>query len=623
MISQKALYINANNNSFRVEDVKDENIIGPLDFGLSEVKKDKNAFTFGRGILAGSILPGSHRLIFCGHSPIWENFYISTMGGAALVFYKTGVNYVCINDKAAKPSVLRINRKDGVISCIFEEIDYESVWKYYQGLIGTYALQKFCFDKYKNEYKSMRILVTGPGAEKTKKGAIMSAQIVNGELTAIDCWAGRGGLGSQLFQEHNIVAIIYGGDYEEKIPALNDRAKIDKIFIDAFGKPMLAFDMEKGKKYRFDPDVNSGGTLGVNFTTSKENLFSFNYSSIYFTPEKRLEIHSKLIAPHYLKQFNDETIEKKQNKHCGEPCALVCKKMNNEFKKDYEPYEALGPNAGIFDQRAAEKLNHFVDAMGLDAIQAGSNVSWIMELISKGIISKEEYGLTIDPKFDPENFDVVNDSMRNAELGIQIVKMMLFNEKAECFRHGMRLAAEELDDEKEKNAINYAVFNAYGENGCMVPNQYWVPGMFSPMPIMGKYFEFYGSDILSPRELGKKNADRMIKEFYTDNMGICRFHRAWSETIIDKIVEELLGVKVNFYEHHKKLASEINENNNSVFWESDRVIDIVKIYLERMLSHNPDNPELKKWAEKFNKHKIDAAREYWDEILAGVEEVLG
>ena len=32
--------------------------------------------------------------------------------------------------------------------------------------------------------------------------------------------------------------------------------------------------------------------------------------------------------------------------------------MNGEFKKDYEPYQTMGPLCGIFDQRAAERLNH-------------------------------------------------------------------------------------------------------------------------------------------------------------------------------------------------------------------------------------------------------------------------
>ena len=32
----------------------------------------------------------------------------------------------------------------------------------------------------------------------------------------------------------------------------------------------------------------------------------------------------------------------------------------------------------------------------------------------------------------------------------------------------------------------------------MVPNQYWVPGMLSPMPMMGKYFVHYGVEFLTP-----------------------------------------------------------------------------------------------------------------------------
>ena len=38
------------------------------------------------GLLAGSVFPGSNRLIFTGFSPCWGGFYISSMGGAGLVF---------------------------------------------------------------------------------------------------------------------------------------------------------------------------------------------------------------------------------------------------------------------------------------------------------------------------------------------------------------------------------------------------------------------------------------------------------------------------------------------------------------------------------------------------------
>jgi len=62
------------------------------------------------------------------------------------------------------------------------------------------------------------------------------------------------------------------------------------------------------------------------------------------------------------KQFNQETIQTKQQRNCGEPCAAVCKKMHGRFKKDYEPHQTMGPLCGIFDQRAAEQLNHHAAA---------------------------------------------------------------------------------------------------------------------------------------------------------------------------------------------------------------------------------------------------------------------
>jgi glyceraldehyde-3-phosphate dehydrogenase (ferredoxin) len=41
-------------------------------------------------------------------------------------------------------------------------------------------------------------------------------------------------------------------------------------------------------------------------------------------------------------------------------------------KRSTKPYEALGPNSGIFDQRAAEKAVKEVEVMGFDAIAFGN-----------------------------------------------------------------------------------------------------------------------------------------------------------------------------------------------------------------------------------------------------------
>ena len=105
----------------------------------------------------------------------------------------------------------------------------------------------------------------------------------------------------------------------------------------------------------------------------------------------------------------------------------------------------------------------------------------------------------------------------------------------------MRAAAKALDarhglTEPGQRTIDYAVYTAHGEEGCMAPNQYWVPGMFSPMPMMGKYFNYYGVDFLPPQELGRKCVERMVYEFYSENSGVCRFHRKWCEAIVDEII---------------------------------------------------------------------------------------
>ncbi|MFH1506268.1 MAG: aldehyde ferredoxin oxidoreductase C-terminal domain-containing protein, partial [archaeon] len=309
-------------------------------------------------------------------------------------------------------------------------------------------------------------------------------------------------------------------------------------------------------------------------------------------------------------------------KHCGEPCPAVCKKMHGEFKKDYEPYEALGPQCGIFDQRAAEKTNKFCDTMGFDAIQIGNMVSWIMECIVKNKFPKEEFGLKLIPNFDLKNFDVVLDSDHNADCVIAIMEMVL-SDKGMIFQKGIRHAAKTIDKNYGRDALNLAVYTAFKGEGCMAPNQYWVPGMFSPMPIMGKYFEYYGEDFMGPRELGKKNAERMIKEFYNDNSGCCRFHRKWAETIIGEIICKHYGVDIDYYEHHLALCKKIYKTNQPVFWESERVVDIIFNYLLKKQLENSDNDEIHSWVGKFKEDKWKAAREYWEEIKKGVESVLG
>ncbi len=644
MILQKALVIDANKGSGEIIEVNDENVIGPVDYAMKLCDED-DYFVFGRGALGGSIIPGTQRLIFAGMSPLWETFYISTLGGAAVEFYNTGLNYVAIKNHAHTPSVLIINYKDGKTIFRLEPIGLDKIKEVmsgYKDLKGAYAIQDYIIDTYSKEFSKFRVLAVGQGAIVTKNGAILSASIVDRKATPVDGWAGRGGLGSKLYQEHGIIGVIYGGDFDNKIPGLKDVAKLNELFEKKFNKKMMAEVMDATTKYRYDPAFKSGGTAGVNFSRLKDWLIYFNWNSVNSTDEERLWVNDNLIVNHYLKQFNEETIIPKQQKTCGEVCPAFCKKMNNIYKKDYEPYQAAGPNCGIFDQRAAERINHEIDAFGYDAIHVGNELSWLMECVSKGLLDKEELGLDEMPKFDLKDFDAVKDSAKNAEIASRILNFMTFDENSlgQILRKGMRLAAKELDEihsrrvsEKGVKFKDLALYTSHGNTGCMAPNQYWVPGMFLPMPIMGKYFEYYEADFMSPYDLGKKSRDRMVKELYSDNTGICRFHRKWVEAIIQDVVNQVHGTNIDYYVHHRKLVDKIfAKYNEPVFWETERDIDVIWKYVEKIAKSEPENPERDKlnkdkpdasvhyWVEKFRADKWAAAKAYWETALLGIRE---
>lgn len=635
VIEQAALRLNAANGQWRVEPIRDPQILGPVDYGLARYLENRDSFTFGGGLLAGSRIPGARRLVFAAYSPAWQGFYTSSLGGGAYIFHRTGLDYVCIEAQCPTDSVLVLNRQEGQLSVELEPLNPDDIWQGYDGQIGFYALQQYILDKYRDRYDGdcVRVLALGPGARHTDIGAIGSAQVRRGKIMPIEDWAGRGGLGSRLLQQHHIAAVIYGGDWAHL--DLKDSQELDGYFQDKFGMPMIKADIALTEKYRYVPEFETGGTFGVNMELLDDNLMAFNYASIYLTDHQRRELHERLVRQHYLAQFNREIIQAKGNAHCGEPCAVACKKTDREYKKDYEPYEALGPQCGVFDQRAAEQLNHYVDAMGVDAIEMGGLVAWIMELLDASLIPAEDFGLPpTRPHFvaDPNHFDAVDDSAHNAELAQAIVEMIVFKPQGQVFRQGIRAAAHALDAHHPTSpqAIHLpipsqrAVYNSHGASGHMVPNQYWVAGMLSPMPIMGKYFEYYGGDFIPPRALGKKNVQRMIKELYSENGGICRFHRKWSEKILPDIINRHYHTHIDFEAHYRRLVARLFElqADDAVFWESARTVDMLAGFLEKWERFGLTDHVLEEWVERFHADKWAAARAWWDELRAGARAEL-
>ncbi len=620
-VEQRVLLVDAGTGFYRVVRYPVRDFFGPVDLGL-HLAGHHNSLNIGAGLLAGSILPGSNRLVLSGMSPCWDGFYVSSMGGAALVFDNLGLSTVAILGRAPVPSLLYLNRSGGeqVEVELHPVGDLDGLWRREPG--GVYAVMREALERFADRYATdPRVLAVGPAAAATDFGGVASAPLKDGRLTPVDTWAGRGGLGSKLLQQHNVVGVIYGGTFVDD--DFRDRKVADQWFETRFKKKLLAKDVEATVKYRFDPQLSTGGTFGVNFASLGGRLLAFNYRSIYLDEAQRLAIHQRLVVDHYLRQFNEETIQTRSQSTCGEPCPAVCKKMRGEFKKDYEPYQTMGPLCGVFDQRAAEKLNHHADALGFDAISVGGVLAWLMEGLDQGFLQPAELGVGARPVFAADSFRVETDSMHNADLGVALLDAIVERRGVLDLARGARRWARRLARERGRAVVDSLLYTAFGRRGWMLPNQYWTPGVLAPMPIMGKYYNHYGAEFLPPRELGRRCAARLQGELVMDDLGMCRFHRQWAEEMLPEILGSLYGLKEDYLQATRLTAVRLGSRNAAVFWESERNLDFVHRYLERRHEVDGDrSAELERWLEAFRRDKREAGVEFWFECLKGIHESL-
>jgi glyceraldehyde-3-phosphate dehydrogenase (ferredoxin) len=194
---QKVLIVDAATGYYRISRFPLGDFYGPVDLGLHLAGR-YNSLNIGAGLFAGSIFPGSNRLIFTGFSPCWGGFFVSAMGGAALVFDNLGINMVSLVGCAATPSILCLNRTHGEeVEVRLVPVDLPRVWDGGRG--GFYGLLDHTFAQLGSAYKTdPRVLAVGPAAAVTDFGAIGSVPISQGKLSDVDTWAGRGGFGSKM-----------------------------------------------------------------------------------------------------------------------------------------------------------------------------------------------------------------------------------------------------------------------------------------------------------------------------------------------------------------------------------------------------------------------------------------
>jgi cell shape-determining protein MreC len=115
---------------------------------------------------------------------------------------------------------------------------------------------------------------------------------------------------------------------------------------------------------------------------------------------------------------------------------------------------------------------------------------------------------------------------------------------------------------------------------------------------------------------------------YSEEIGICRFHRCWSERTVQTLLRRGRGIHLNLDAHCKGLLQKIIEydrkaNQYPVFWETKKTKNAIRAYISEVSKKLPAECEqLDRWNKKFNEDPERAAKEYWEEARTGYEEVI-
>ncbi len=658
------LTVNLIENKVHLKKEKLEGVYGLLDYGLKVHNSLKtylrdpyspyNALVFGKGPFAGSILPGSHRLVFFFKSPLYKTLYPSTMGGAAYTFQRTGVDFVSLIGRAKETSVLLIVGEEESLRVSLEPLgeDLRELWRERNGREGVYSLTDYLIDRYKGKVVGeFRVVCVGPASLNTDFGALFSQTLRNGKpVEGSEDWAARGGGGSVLLRAHNVAAIVFGGIYKEEKRIISNYDKTKKLFSSIYKKPLFKVIAEKTKKYRYNPDHKTGGTFGEDYYSEREKVPVLNWQMPYIPKEERIALFKK-IEKDYLGVFNKEAIEKKSWTTCGEPCPAACKKVRNGLKTDYEPYNANGPLVGNVYLKAADSAVKTVDSMGFDAIEFGCMASWLFELLEREILKPEELGLSKKPILSLEELTGERSkeiSLLNGELLSQLARKVAYGE-LEIHRvigKGKRKTASYIDSfykerlPKGKSSLDYATLVALGEEGEVCPTMYWAVGNFIPLPVQGKYWTYYKFGVFpEPESLAEKIVESSISEYWYDNVGWCRFHRRWLtvsgpscdlkkecqlprellKPVLEKLFEVVYGEKVDLSFHARNFLKELcsyalKSGSYPVFPPSERVIDLIA-----SASYEFGSEE---WSKKFSENKVKAVREYISRVLNSYGELV-
>jgi glyceraldehyde-3-phosphate dehydrogenase (ferredoxin) len=617
MITQRALLISCTDGSHDLADLEAPHYVGPIEYAWTHRSQD-DPTVLGIGPLAGTCVPGASGLVAAGRSLLWDGFHATSLAGGGRALAGLGCSLLVLRGRASGPSALVIRRLKGRYTVELVPLDPEPLWKGTHDGEGVHALLQHLLHKHAEELANMQVLATGPAAARTRFGSLCSGVSDSGAVQAPQGWFRRGGVGSRLLQVHQICAVVLGSDLTRD--DLQTTGLVEGQFLDRFAPEMSLEELEQKVRYEFNPRLKAWGALGAALSAVRQRVLWFNGTSVYLTAEQRGDLYHTVLRDHYLEGFTgNEAKQEEAHQTCGEACPLPCRSVLGGRLKEVEPYVSLGPQIGVLDPAAADQVVAHCETLGFDALTLGGIIAWQMERLDRGLVEPGFLGLRARPRWPAEGFAPVEDSKHNAQLARDLTEGLLFAEWGKDLRDGLRAGARAAGPP----SAPLAVYNANGDHGELAPRPYWAPGFYTPMPIPGESHQYYGIDFVPPRVLGRKSGQRMVAELMLQNFGVCRLHRGWAEEQFGDLVNAHQRTTTDWVSHHRDLARRIFRRRKARFWETDRVIEIISSYLQDYQHDAAPDAELDRWVRRFREDRASAARAYWSEINAGLEELLG
>ncbi|MFW9972490.1 MAG: aldehyde ferredoxin oxidoreductase family protein, partial [Candidatus Odinarchaeota archaeon] len=316
----------------------------------------ENVLLIGAGLLTGIPAMGSGRCDIAAKSPITGAIGDSNVGGFfAPEMRMAGFDHLVIKGKAEKPSYLWIH--DGDI----EIKDASRLWGK-----DTFETQSLIRSDLGDE--EIKSLVIGEAGENLVRFANIRTGMKNS--------AGRTGMGCVMGSK-NLKAIAARGTMDIEFAHPEELLTYCKEMIDMV------------MKNRYSRAASKWGTLVIYSTTNTTGL-----------------IRTKNFQLNQLEQGWDIEPEEMDKYAIGMSgcygCPVSCRHRYTMKEGYFAPFFAEGPeytSLGAFgtmvDCKKMETIlvaNHLVNKYGLDTLETGGLIAWVMELYEKGILTEEMTG---------------------------------------------------------------------------------------------------------------------------------------------------------------------------------------------------------------------------------------